>query len=419
MRLLISPRQSRLRYWVWQAHIYLGLATGLVLAILGLTGSLIVYLPELRRMVVPGGTKVEVRGQPLPLEASLRTWRSVRPADALRSLYLDGGDTMALNFRSTSHAGERIHTFIDQYTARPVFVHNYEHSPLEWFFRLHAELLAGEPGRWVDGWFGLALALLSLTGLLLWWRGLWQWKRGFAYDARATWRRKSWDWHNLAGFFSSALLFAISISGAYFSFPSTYKQITARLTATPAELPILRVSPLGSADWAPLDSVVRAAQAALPDGVPTMVNFPATTRDAITVRLKRPGDLHRIGYNYVVVDPNNAAVLRVERFDRQALGVRIIRFMVPLHYGTFGGTATRVLYVVLGLVPPLLFVTGCIMWWNRSARKRFERSPLTSQFGPSSPQSGPAVRNASEPAATPVTLKSSPRSLDPKESHAD
>ena len=376
MRLLFQPRQSRFRYWVWQMHIYLGLATGLVLAVLGLTGSLVVYLPELRRAVVPGGTIVEVRGQALPLEASLQAWRSARPADALRSLYLDGGDAMALNFRSVSPSGERIHTFIDQYTARPVFVHNYEHSTLEWFFRLHADLLAGETGRWVVGWFGLALALMSVSGLLLWWRGLRNWRRGFGYESRATWRRKLWDWHNLAGFFSSALLLAVSLSGAYFSFPAAYRQIVARLTGTAAELPALRVAPVAPDGWRPLDTLVRAAQDAIPDGTPTMVNFPITPRDPLTVRLKRPGDMHRIGYNYVVLDPQSARVLRVECFREQPLGVRVIRFMVPLHYGTFGGTATRILYILLGLVPPLLFVTGCVMWWNRAARKRVARLPL-------------------------------------------
>lgn len=92
--------------------------------------------------------------------------------------------------------------------------------------------------------------------------------------------------------------------------------------------------------------------------------------------------------------------------------------MVPLHYGTFGGAATRVLYVLLGLVPPLLFVTGCIMWWNRAAQKRFERSPLNAHPSPSSQQYCPATRKVSASAVTPVTLGNSPHLLDGKESHA-
>jgi hypothetical protein len=30
--------------------------------------------------------------------------------------------------------------------------------------------------------------------------------------------------------------------------------------------------------------------------------------------------------------------------------------------------------VVLGLAPPLLFVTGASMWWNRVVRKKLARS---------------------------------------------
>jgi uncharacterized iron-regulated membrane protein len=43
--------------------------------------------------------------------------------------------------------------------------------------------------------------------------------------------------------------------------------------------------------------------------------------------------------------------------------------MTPLHYGTFGGTFTRVLYILLGFVPLVLFVTGLAMWWNRVLAK--------------------------------------------------
>lgn len=36
-----------------------------------------------------------------------------------------------------------------------------------------------------------------------------------------------------------------------------------------------------------------------------------------------------------------------------------------LHVGDFAGWPVKVLWVVLGLTPPVLFVTGAIMWWNR------------------------------------------------------
>lgn len=65
--------------------------------------------------------------------------------------------------------------------------------------------------------------------------------------------------------------------------------------------------------------------------------------------------------------------MRIERFAELPLGVKIIRFMTLLHYGMFGGTFTRVLYIVLGLVPLVLFGTGVAMWWNRVLVKKLKR----------------------------------------------
>ena len=44
-----------------------------------------------------------------------------------------------------------------------------------------------------------------------------------------------------------------------------------------------------------------------------------------------------------------------------------------LHFGNFGGAPVKVLWVILGLAPSLLSVTGFLMWWNRSLAKKWAR----------------------------------------------
>ncbi|MEH2423610.1 MAG: PepSY-associated TM helix domain-containing protein [Nostoc sp.] len=43
----------------------------------------------------------------------------------------------------------------------------------------------------------------------------------------------------------------------------------------------------------------------------------------------------------------------------------MLNFFTPLHYGTFGGLPTRILYVFVGLTPLILFITGFVMWQYR------------------------------------------------------
>jgi uncharacterized iron-regulated membrane protein len=50
-----------------------------------------------------------------------------------------------------------------------------------------------------------------------------------------------------------------------------------------------------------------------------------------------------------------------------------VQWMVPIHYGRFGGLSTRILWVIAGITPLVLFVSGCLMWWNRSLSKAWRR----------------------------------------------
>ena len=49
-------------------------------------------------------------------------------------------------------------------------------------------------------------------------------------------------------------------------------------------------------------------------------------------------------------------------------GDAILYWFAYLHFGRFGGWATKLLWAVVALVPPAMFVTGFLMWWNRVVR---------------------------------------------------
>ena len=54
-----------------------------------------------------------------------------------------------------------------------------------------------------------------------------------------------------------------------------------------------------------------------------------------------------------------------------------ISWMVALHFGRFGGWPVRVIWIVAGLVPAFLAVSGAIMWWLRVVKPARARAPVT------------------------------------------
>jgi uncharacterized iron-regulated membrane protein len=74
--------------------------------------------------------------------------------------------------------------------------------------------------------------------------------------------------------------------------------------------------------------------------------------------------------NSIYLNPYTGEVMKKDLLQNWTLGDRLLSWVTPIHFGTFGGLALRILYFVLGLSLPLLFITSYVMWWNRVVRKR-------------------------------------------------
>jgi uncharacterized iron-regulated membrane protein len=385
MSFLDKPRRSTPRRWLFQIHLWVGLILGPVVGVVALTGAIVVFRYELNRMTTPGTAYVQPQAARLSIDELTARVQAARPGDRIvQAGWGEAGPDNAWNFRAASPEGHRIHTYINQYTGDITGRDDYHDKWMQWFFDLHAYLLAGDTGMFVNGFVGLATIILSVTGLIVWWPGTAHWLFGFRYLWGARWKRQNYDLHKVVGFYSSLAVAVVAFTGAYFSFPSLYKKAAERATGT-----IVTVgAPVAATAWndrrVPLEQFLRAAEAAQPGAAAISLAFPQKRGDPVTVRTKEVRDWHRIGLNYVYLEPADARVVRSDRLSEVTSGTKAILFMYPLHFGRFGGRSgspfvyygVMVLYVVLGVAPLVLMVTGLLMYWNRSLVKKWRRFRL-------------------------------------------
>jgi hypothetical protein len=142
---LQHPERFRLRQAVFQIHLWVGAALALYVALMSLTGSIIVFRDEL-----PG-------------------W-----------------------------------------------------FPVEWLVNLHENLLLGENGRRVNAIGAICLTAVCLSGAIIWWPGLKNWRRSLKVTWGSRFARFTWDTHSALGFWCFLFILMWGISGLYFSFPQAF-----------------------------------------------------------------------------------------------------------------------------------------------------------------------------------------------------
>ena len=368
-RFWYRPRHSRLRFWIFQIHLYSGLTLGLMATVVGLTGSYIVYKPEMERLSAGPIAKVEAAGDPRPLSELYRLAQSATRKKVER-LYIWGGPRAAWAFRASRGGAEREYVYVDQYRGRVQGIYPMDGTWLQWIYDLHGEILVGKAGLIANGIGALLLLVMCLTGALVWWPGAARIGQGFRYHWGAKWQIQNYDLHKVLGIVSLLILAVIAFTGAFYAFPESYGRMFRQLTrsATVPRSPESRIPTVHLA--ASTDAVFSAAKAAIPGGELTVLTWPANARGAFSARERLPGDWARLGDQYVYIDQYSAAVLRADISHRLPRAARILLIMSPLHYGTFAGTATRWLWILMGLVPGILSITGFLMWWNRVVARK-------------------------------------------------
>ena len=341
----------------------MGLALGVVLVVISVTGSALVFRHEIDRALSPDLLRVEPAGGAAPLGAVVAGVREAVPDSEPRLIRLS----------RTPEAPHEVwldddrHVYVDPSSGAALGVRGGAEGAMNTVFALHAELLGGETGERVVGVVGLLTLLLAATGLVLWWPAV-PTRRRLKKALTVAWRRGPWrlsyDLHRAGGFYTAGFLVVVAATGAALVFYAEAGALLSTATgSTPPPPP--PTAPVGALAPDALDGALSTAQRELPDGEPTFVALPRADGAPLTVRLKTPAEWHPNGRSYVYLAPATGRVLRVDDAREAPGAARALYAAYPLHVGTFGGGAVRVLYALLGLAPAVLSVTGALVWYRR------------------------------------------------------
>jgi uncharacterized iron-regulated membrane protein len=224
-----QPQKIWLRRALFQAHLWSGIAVGLYIFMISVTGSVLVYWNELYRAVTPepiiskGSTPRLTDGQ--LTAAAQRSYPGYRVVKLSRMRNLDQAVDVSLGQgykirrrlfdpRSGSDLGDTIPT---------------DFWLVSELLDLHDNLLAGSTGRKVNGVGAIAVLVVAITGLGIWWPGIKTWRRSLTVQRGLGWKRIAWHLHSMIGFWSLAFMLVFGLSGVYLAFPDAFQNLADRL----------------------------------------------------------------------------------------------------------------------------------------------------------------------------------------------
>lgn len=360
-----------LRRLLFQLHLYVGLAVGLLLVSAGLSGSVLVWKDEVDAFLHPELLRVEPAGQALSLQQVVEAAERGHPGGPAARIQMARGPQESVEV--TTAGADPFQVYVDPYRGIVLGSRRPTETFANALFYWHTSLLAGETGELVMGVAALLLLVLVLSGLVVWWPGVRRLADAVRVKWSANWKRVNFDLHRAGGFWSALFLTVVAVTGSSLVFHDAYMAGLNRVTSSPPRPVAPVVAVVAGAPVLPLDDLVARANRALPGGQVTYVTLPGTPTAPVVVRKKMPAELHPNGRNFVYLHPQTGEVLELESVLTAPAGTRAYNVLYPIHIGRWGGTASRVLYALVGLVPLLLFVSGVLMWRNRTRGKRKQK----------------------------------------------
>jgi len=246
---LRRPRMSVWRRWVrqpqrlwvrraaFQIHLWTGLALGLYIVMLSITGSALVYRRELN-VWLAAPRPVYHEGAPHLSKAQLE--------EAARRAY-PGYQITRMGTRITrrnptievwlERGADKKERLFDPYTGADLGdAVTQGELALIWVSRLHDELLFDRAGKYWNGALSGVMTLLVLTGAIVWWPGITRWRRSLGVKLRGGWKRINWDLHSAMGFWLFLFMLIWGVSGVYLGIPEPFSNFVDAISDPDAYL---------------------------------------------------------------------------------------------------------------------------------------------------------------------------------------
>ncbi|SEN65306.1 Uncharacterized iron-regulated membrane protein [bacterium A37T11] len=384
----------RISAWL---HLWLGLVTGIIVVIVCLTGCIWMFNEEITNLLEPK-TRVKHRDQAVLTPSQLQevvkknypgkhpTYASYRMGSAIY-VGVTSGEKKPPGKKVGRRGGE-ISLRINPYSGQIVKVTETKEGQTD-FFRFilngHRFLwLPYEIGRPIVNYSILIFIITLITGMVLWWPKKWN-KSTRDKSFKVKWdgspKRVNYDLHNVFGFYTLLILFAVATTGIVYGiqwFSKSLYWVSTGGQTLPAfersESDSLQVNKHYSLSQA-MDLAWNKVLHKHPDAQGFYYSFPEAddVKSTIGIYIYPSAGKNFNNRNYVfdqhTLKPLKGYALSSKDFSESNFGEKLRRMNYDIHIGSILGLTGRCIVFFATLIGASLPITGFIIWWGKRKKR--------------------------------------------------
>ena len=358
-------------------HLWLGLSSGLVVLILGITGCILAFELEIRNLT-ESFRNVEVENKAVLPPSELK---------AIAEKHLVSKKALGIQYPGKDQAA--VAAYYDEKEYELLFMNPYSGEVLKHknmnkdFFRI---VLDGHYYLWLPNDIGQPIAasatliflVMMISGLILWWpKNKAAKKQRFTIKWSARWRRKNYDLHNVLGFYMTWIAIFLAITGLVFGFQwfakSLYWITSGGETMVEHTHPVSDTTKKASfVNMA--DHLWQEHRTGLKENESIAVYFASIPTDPVEIAVNhKPGTYYNSDYYHY--DQYTGKELPATgsyagKFEDAPLADKIVRMNYDMHVGAILGLPGKILAFFASLIAASLPVTGFYIWLGRKKKKK-------------------------------------------------
>ncbi len=388
-------------FWVL-AHRYVGLAMTAFLIIVGLTGSLLAFLPELDGAINPQWvTPVQAVAMREPLTFIENAEHLDAEIKANAVWLSDTAATVTISPRTANDVGYDQLIF-NPYTGELLSKRHWGNlsqgfqNLMPFVYKLHYALALGDVGGWILGITALVWTLDCFVGFYLTLpprkttrslpnslatKTFWQrWQPAWLIKWPASKTRINFDLHRAGGLWLWLVLLVFAWSSVYMNlggFYSTVMKSVSEFHQPWSDFPDLP-QPVQNPqiNWRQAQYIAQAELKRLEQtqGIRTLASsgfWINRAKGFYVYAVKSTADIQdHGGQTRVVIDANSGAVKQVLLPTGQYSGNTVTSWLLALHTANIWGLPYKIFVCVLGLAIVMLSVTGVLIWLKKRQSRR-------------------------------------------------